>query len=169
MATLIRHGRSANDTWHWPEDDAAPLPADGDVIVSVARWQAQRAALAARAGRVGLVFHGGDDPAKVAEDLKLFGVVAVQFPQFTDGRGYSIARLLRERYGFRGEIRAVGDVLLDQMQMMERCGFDAFEIKDPTVQRLLAERGAPAYARFYQPGAGAEAQTGPRPWARRRA
>lgn len=130
MATLIRHGRSANDTWHWPEDDAAPLPADGDVIISVARWQAQRAALAARAGRIGLVFHGGDDPAKVAEDLKLFGVVAVQFPQFTDGRGYSIARLLRERYGWRGELRAVGDIQRDQLFYLARCGFDAFLLRD---------------------------------------
>jgi len=76
------------------------------------------------------VFQGGDEPATVAEDLKLFGLVAVAFPHFTDGRGYSIARLLRERYGWRGELRAVGDIQRDQLHYLARCGCDAFLLRD---------------------------------------
>lgn len=130
MATLIKHGRRANDTWLWLKDDAAPVPRDGDLMVSVMRWHAQRAELVARAGRIGLVLAGADDPSTVAEDLKLFGVVAVAFPSFTDGRGYSIARLLRERYGWRGELRAVGDIQRDQLFYLARCGFDAFLLRE---------------------------------------
>jgi uncharacterized protein (DUF934 family) len=94
------------------------------------RWLAERQALVARAGRIGVVLDGNDDPAAVAEDLRLFGVVAVEFPRFTDGRGYSTGRLLRERYGWRGEMRAVGDIQRDQIFYLARCGFDAFLLRD---------------------------------------
>ncbi len=72
----------------------------------------------------------GDDPAKVAERLGSVARVEVNFPSFTDGRGYSIARLLRERHGYRGELRAVGDVLRDQIFYLSRCGFDAFLLRE---------------------------------------
>jgi len=72
----------------------------------------------------------GDDPAKVAERLGAVARVEVNFPKFTDGRGYSIARLLRERHGYQGELRAVGDVLRDQIFYLSRCGFDAFLLRD---------------------------------------
>lgn len=130
MATLISRERIATDSWQWLEDPAAPLPAAADVIVPLARWTADRAALLARPGRLGVQLSGGDDPAVIAEDLKVFGVVAVAFAQFTDGRGYSIARLLRERYGWRGELRAVGDVQRDQLYLLARCGFDTFLLRE---------------------------------------
>jgi len=72
----------------------------------------------------------GDDPAKVAERLGAVARVEVNFPKFTDGRGYSIARLLRERHGYQGELRAVGDVLRDQIFYLARCGFDAFLLRE---------------------------------------
>ncbi len=72
----------------------------------------------------------GDDPAECAERLGAIARVEVNFPKFTDGRGYSIARLLRERYGYRGELRAVGDVLRDQIYYLSRCGFDAFLLRE---------------------------------------
>jgi uncharacterized protein (DUF934 family) len=79
---------------------------------------------------MGVWLDANDDPALIAGDLGHFAVIAVNFPQFTDGRGYSIGRLLRERYGWRGELRAVGDVLRDQLFYLTRCGFDAFVLRD---------------------------------------
>jgi uncharacterized protein (DUF934 family) len=72
----------------------------------------------------------GDDPAAVAQDLGRVARVEVNFPKFGDGRGYSIARLLRERYGYRGELRAVGHITRDLLFFMESCGFDAFELRE---------------------------------------
>ena len=165
---LWKNGAFVDDPWRAIAEGEDPPPA-GHVILPLDWWLQERDAFASSNAPIGLRIEPGTSIESFAQDLGRVSLIALAFPKFGDGRGFSTAALLRERYGFRGEIRAVGDVLLDQMQMMERCGFDAFEIKDPTVQRLLAERGAPAYARFYQPGAGAEAQTGPRPWARRRA
>ncbi len=128
MATLIRHRAVATDTWR-PLDDGA-LPAHGDVIVPLAVWLTERERLLARAGRVGVMLQANDDPAVIAADLDRFGVVAIHFPSFTDGRGYSTARLLRERLGWRGELRAVGDVQRDQLFHLARVGFDAFVLKD---------------------------------------
>jgi len=71
-----------------------------------------------------------EEPAAIAEDLKLFGVVAVNFPTFGDGRGFSTARLLRERFGWKGELRAVGDIFRDQLFFLASCGFDAFALRE---------------------------------------
>ena len=97
-------------------------------IVPLALWRAERAALLAR-GDVGVWLAPTDDPGTVAEDLAALAVVAVDFPKFTDGRGYSIARLLRDRYGYTGELRAIGDVLRDQLFALAECGFDAFALR----------------------------------------
>jgi uncharacterized protein (DUF934 family) len=77
-----------------------------------------------------LVLEPADDPAMLAGAAGLAGVIAVNFPRFGDGRGYSIARLLRERYGYKGELRAVGEVARDHLQAMSRCGFDAFQLRE---------------------------------------
>jgi uncharacterized protein (DUF934 family) len=134
MATLIKQRKIATDSWLLLRDDvdgARPdVPATGDVIVPFKRWLEERDALSARPGRIGVLLDGNDDPADIAEDLRLFGVAAVDFPRFTDGRGYSIGRLLRERYGWRGEMRAVGDVQRDQLFYLARCGFDAFVLRE---------------------------------------
>ncbi len=134
MPTLINRENTVADSWQLLRDTAngapVPVPAEGDVIVTMRRWLAERQALASRAGRIGVLLDGADDPAAIAEDLRLFGVVAVDFPRFTDGRGYSIGRLLRERYGWRGELRAVGDIQRDQLFYLARCGFDAFLLRD---------------------------------------
>jgi uncharacterized protein (DUF934 family) len=71
-----------------------------------------------------------DDPAAVASRLALAARVEVNFPKFGDGRGFSIARLLRERYGYKGELRAVGEVARDHLYNLEQCGFDAFLLRD---------------------------------------
>ena len=77
-----------------------------------------------------LVLEPTDDPAIVAGALGIAGVIAINFPTFGDGRGYSIARLLRERYGYKGELRAVGEVARDHLHAMAQCGFDAFQLRE---------------------------------------
>jgi uncharacterized protein (DUF934 family) len=105
-----------------------PVPESGDVIVPVNVWNAERAKLSARAGKVG-VWLASDELPEQVEALADLPLVAIDFPKFGDGRGYSSARLLRERHAYKGEVRAVGEVLRDQLFYMARCGFDSFALK----------------------------------------
>jgi len=134
MAIILRDRKIETDTWQRLEagaDGRLPaVPMLGDVIVPLAVWAEQRVALLARPGRVGVSLNGDDDPAAIADDLRHFGVVAVNFPKFSDGRGYSVARLLRERYGYRGELRATGDIFRDHLFFLAGCGFDAFALRE---------------------------------------
>jgi uncharacterized protein (DUF934 family) len=128
MATLIKNKRIAIDSWLQLKAEFA-IPASGDVIVPLAVWTAQREQLVKRAGRHGVLLENTDDPRVLTADFDRLALIAVRFPKFVDGRGYSIARLLR-RLGWKGELRAVGDVLRDQLFYMTRCGFDAFALRD---------------------------------------
>jgi uncharacterized protein (DUF934 family) len=134
MATLIKKRRIVADSWRLFELGAdCTLPevlAAGDVIVPLAVWQARREALLARADRIGVWLDSSEGPETIAGDLEYFAVIAMKFPEFADGRGYSTARLLRDRYRFAGELRAFGDVLRDQLPFLEQCGFDAFALRD---------------------------------------
>jgi uncharacterized protein (DUF934 family) len=134
---FIKDRRLAPDPWQRlealeaGEDGALPsLPATGDVIVPVATWQRAREQLIAREGRLGVWLAGDDEPAGIANDLEHFQVIAVRFASFADGRGYSIGRLLRERYGYKGELRAIGEVVRDHLSFMASCGFDAFLLRE---------------------------------------
>lgn len=131
---LIKAQKREFDSWQLLEvgaNGALPsIPANGDVIVPVSAWHALRDDLLARDGRLGVWLSGDDEPADVAKDLAHFQLVAVRFASFTDGRGYSIGRLLRERHGWRGELRATGDIQRDQLYYLFRCGFDAFDLRD---------------------------------------
>ena len=143
MASIIKQRRIVSDNWQLLERQAdggmLAVPDSGDIIVPLAMWLAQRDKLLARPGRLGVWLGGDDEPALIAEDLKNFGVVAVRFPQLADGRGYSLGRLLRERYGWRGELRAIGDVLRDQLFYLAGCGFDAFALReDQDLQAALS-------------------------------
>jgi len=112
------------------EDDAA-LPAEGAVLVSLARFEKERAALLARKAPLGVWLASNQTPAAIAQDLDRLALVALDFPVFSDGRAFSSARLLRERHGYEGELRAIGDVLCEQLPFMLRSGFDSFEMKSP--------------------------------------
>ena len=133
---LIKQRRLAQDRWKLletleaGEGGALPPLSHSDVIVPLAVWQKSREQLLARGGRLGVWLAGDEDPAEIAGDLSHFEVIAVRFASFTDGRGYSIARLLRQRYGWAGELRAIGDVQRDQIFYLTRCGFDAFALRD---------------------------------------
>jgi uncharacterized protein (DUF934 family) len=124
---LIKDRRAVDDDWIALDGDA-PAPPDASVIVALERWRRDRAGLVASGARLGVRLGGDDVVADIADDLDALDLVALTFPAFTDGRAYSMARLLRERHGFRGELRAVGHVLRDQASLMARCGFDAFEL-----------------------------------------
>ena len=111
-------------------DDEAALPDRTDVLVSLSRWLTETDHLRARTCKVGILLQPGDDVLRLHGALEGLAMIAVAFPKFTDGRGYSSARLLRERLGWNGELRAVGDVLPDQVFYMRRVGFDAFDLAD---------------------------------------
>jgi len=131
MPQLIKRGEIVDDihTLVREASSLADLPEAMAVLVPLTLWLASRAALVAR-GDVGVWLAPHDDPALIASDLKLLPVVAVDFPTFTDGRGYSIARLLRERFDYRGELRAIGDIQRDQLFFLREVGFDAFDLRD---------------------------------------
>jgi uncharacterized protein (DUF934 family) len=126
---LIKEGRLAADPWVLVPD-GEPLPEQGPVIVSLGRWRAERDSLRARTEPLGIRLKSSEHAKEIAADVASFALIALEFPTFRDGRAYSTARILRERYGFRGELRAVGNVLRDQFLFMHRCGFDAFEVAD---------------------------------------
>lgn len=148
-------GRFAEDPWAERE------------ILTTAQWQ-ERPDGGPRSSPEGLRIEPGFDVEAMGLNLTGIGLVKIVFPKFVDGRGYSIGWLLRRRFGYEGEMRAVGDILFDQMQAMVRCGFDAFEIVDPATLRLLENgRRIATIDRFYQPGLEPEIPAGTRPWARR--
>jgi uncharacterized protein (DUF934 family) len=124
---VIKDQKVVDDDWQLIAA-GAPVPESGDVIVPVSVWNAERAKLAARAGKVGVWLKSDELPDQI-EALGELPLVAVDFPKFGDGRGYTSARLLRERHGYEGEVRAVGEVLRDQLFYMARCGFDSFALK----------------------------------------
>jgi uncharacterized protein (DUF934 family) len=147
MPQLIKDRAVAEDRWTLVRGADEPL-ASGPVIVPLATWKARRDELIAR-GDVGVWLAPDDDPAELATDAARFDVIAVDFPQFTDGRGYSAGRLLRERYRFSGELRAIGDVQHDQLYYLSQCGFNAFVIRDDrSASEALA--GLSAFSDGYQ-------------------
>ncbi len=130
MPQLIKGGALVDDTWTLLRDaagiDAVPT---ANVIVPLSAWLTADQALLAR-DDVGVWLAPADDPAQLAGDVRNLPVIAIDFPKFADGRGYSTARLLRERFGFTGELRAIGDIQRDQLYYLSQVGFDAFVVRD---------------------------------------
>ena len=128
MPTRIRllNGAFAlvEDPFTTVDDDTAIPP--GDVIISLTRFQAEGERLLAECRKVGVRLESHEEVEALTYDLPRLAVVALVFPKFLDGRAYTYARLLRERFGFKGEVSAVGDVLREEAGYMLRCGFDAF-------------------------------------------
>jgi uncharacterized protein (DUF934 family) len=146
---LIKGGRIVEDGYARVADDA-PVPDRLPAIVSAARFLAEADALLRRAAPTGVVWPNNRKVAELAPYLDRLALVALAFPTFKDGRAFSQARLIRERYGFRDELRATGQVLRDQFLFMLRAGFDAFEVtKDADATAFL--EAARRYSVFYQP------------------
>lgn len=131
MHSLIsRHAVVTADPWQVPEGGIGDAPQGGDLLVPLPVWLDARSLLRQRQGRVGVRLAPGDDAALIAGDVDCLSLVAVDFPSITDGRGFSIARLLRERHGWRGELRATGPLTRDVLFYLARCGFDSFELRE---------------------------------------
>ena len=129
---LIRDRTVVADDWQLlpatADGSAAHLP-DGRIIVPLNVWLAQADAIAERNQPFGVWLDSSQDPADIGDAVDAFAVIAINFPKFADGRGYSIAALLRTRYGYKGELRAIGDVLRDQLFYLQRVGFNAFAVR----------------------------------------
>ena len=146
---LVKNGKILDDAFVHVADDAE-IPGDGAILISSARFLGDAERLSHRAGKTGVIWPNNRDVDDLVPYLGRLAVIGLVFPSFRDGRAYSQARLLRERHGYRGELRATGQVLRDQFMFMLRAGFDAFEVKkasDAEAFALTARR----YSVFYQP------------------
>ncbi|QOZ28972.1 DUF934 domain-containing protein [Bradyrhizobium sp. CCBAU 51753] len=146
---LVKQGRITTDLFVHVAD-GAELPGDGAVLVTAERFLADPEALLRRPGKVGVVWPNNRNLDDLVPHLDRLASVALVFPTFRDGRAYSQARLLRERYGYDGELRATGQILRDQFVFMTRAGFDAFEVKKDADADAFAET-MKRYSVFYQP------------------
>src|SRR5690242_2620643 len=146
---LVKNGRIEKDTF-FPVADGAELPGDGPVLVSAARFLEDPEALLGHSGKVGVIWPNSRDVDDLVPYLDRIALVALVFPSFRDGRAYSQARLLRERHGYEGELRATGQVLRDQFVFMLRAGFDAFDVKKQADAEAFAQT-VHRYSVFYQP------------------
>jgi uncharacterized protein (DUF934 family) len=146
---LVKGGKITSDTFAAIADEAA-LPEGGDVLVSAARFLQDPVTILQRAGKVGVIWPNNRDVDDLVPHLQRLAVVALVFPSFRDGRAYSQARLLRERFHYRGEMRAIGQVLRDQFVFMLRAGFDAFDVRKQADAEAFAQT-VKRYSVFYQP------------------
>jgi uncharacterized protein (DUF934 family) len=137
VTLLNAEGPITDDPWT-ALGDGAPLPAAGDVILPLPRLLAEAEALSRRAGRTGVKLEPHEAVEELAPHVRSLSAVWLAFPKFRDGRGYSAAHLLRKRFGFQGPIRAVGDVLRDQLRFMLQCGITEFALRDPDAQTAAA-------------------------------
>ncbi|MBR1203592.1 MULTISPECIES: DUF934 domain-containing protein [unclassified Bradyrhizobium] len=146
---LVKQGRLTTDLFVHVAD-GAELPGDGAVLVTAERFLADPEALLRRPGKLGVIWPNNRNLDELVRHLDRLASVALVFPTFRDGRAYSQARLLRERYGYDGELRATGQILRDQFVFMTRAGFDAFEVKKDADADAFAQT-MKRYSVFYQP------------------
>ena len=169
MAQLIKNETVAVDPWKTLElaegetPETVALPA-GDIIFPLAVWLARKNEIISCHKRIGLLLQADERVEDVADDLEYFIIIAVNFPKFVDGRGYTTASLLRQRYQYQGELRAVGDILHDQLFFMRRVGFDAYAFKDGKDIAYALEAGFTSFSDGYQ-----TSTSQPQPYFRRRA
>lgn len=153
MQKLIKDGQIVENTWSLiakAEGDAAAVevPA-GQVIIPVAVWHAQKDSLQNRTD-IGVWLDSDEGAELIGADANRFAVIGVNFPLFMDGRAFSTARLLRERYGFTGELRAVGNFMRDQLCYLRRCGVNAFEFSDAEANLEEAVKSLGDLQEYYQ-------------------
>jgi phosphoadenosine phosphosulfate reductase len=165
---LFRNGAFIADPFRpWAEGDDPASVRYTHVPLPV--FLANREAFLANPHPLGVLVSPGEKVEEVAGDLQRFASIAIAFPAFTDGRGYTSARLLTERYGYAGELRAVGDVLMDQIGFMRRCGITAFVVTHEPTRRALENGTLRTVDHYYQPVGGVPVPAGTRPFLRRAA
>ena len=146
---LVKGGKITDDVFVHVADGAA-LPDDGAILVPAARLLENPASFLDRKDKIGVIWPNNRDVDDLVPYLDRLALVALVFPIFRDGRAYSQARLLRERFSYRGELRATGQVLRDQFVFMLRAGFDSFEVKKQSDAEAFAQT-VKRYSVFYQP------------------
>ena len=135
MPTLINQGQVVENSWQKVEMDAGLDSVEGSktgekIIVPLAMWLAEKDALAGIGKTIGVWLDSEDDPYRLSDDIQSLPLIALNFPSFRDGRAFSSAAILRERLGYTGEVRAIGEVLRDQLFYMQKCGFDSYELAE---------------------------------------
>lgn len=145
---LLKSGKIVDDVWAFVEDGHELSPG-GCVVVSLARFLSEHDQLLHRNRSIGVRLANTDDPNLLAPFIEQLHLVELQFPKYTDGRAFSQAQLLRGRLGYKGEIRAIGQVLRDQLRLMIRAGFDAMEIDEADAEAVY-DFSAHEFSEFYQ-------------------
>lgn len=158
-------GFAADDPWQvvGEEDIPQTIESNAKILLPLARYLELSDDLR-RPGSTGVIVSPDDDVSRLEPHLEKLALIAVTFPAFNDGRAYSQASLLRSRLGFGGELRATGDVLIDQVPLMLRCGIDSFAVSDTTAIRRLAEGRLPGISAHYQPAATPSRAAGSYAW-----
>lgn len=148
MHQYLKDGVVTDNSWQLVAADSESLP-EGDILVPAALWQENQQLLENHSGSVGVWIDSHEEIEAFAATIAKLPVVAINFPKFVDGRGFSLARLLRERYGYIGEIRAIGHFIRDQLFLMQRCGFNAFQF-DSEVDLAAASESLTDFSDSYQ-------------------
>ncbi len=131
---IIKDKQLIDNTWTFVDDESELI--DGDIVITLPRWKKDRDKLLSRTGKLGIRLEPADNTADIADDLNHFELIEVNFPVFTDGRAFSHARLLRDRYHYQGEIRATGNFMVDQIFYLTKVGVNAFELNDESLLPL---------------------------------
>ncbi|MGX1498515.1 uncharacterized protein (DUF934 family) [Labrenzia sp. MBR-25] len=167
MATIFKDGDFVEETWVRADSETGTA-VQGDALVPMTVFLVDPDAFLARDGKTAVIIEAGDDVELIENYLDRLALVAVDFPSFSDGRGFSAARILREQIGYKGDIRAIGKYILDQVPLARRCGVSTFEISKPEVLKALKAGEWPEVTKYLQPvGTVDEIPEGTRPWARR--
>ncbi len=144
---MIKDGQVVDNNWAVIQSSEEAIP-EGEVIVPAAVW-IEQTELHTRKD-VGIWLNNDIELENIAPQLLALPVIAINFPVFMDGRGFSLARLLRERYGYQGEVRAIGHIIRDQLCYLKRCGFNAFTFVDPNVDINTAVESLNDFTEAYQ-------------------
>lgn len=167
MTTIYKDGEFVEENWTRADAETGTSVA-GNALVSQSLFLKAAEDYLGRDGETAVLVEAGDDVEKLAPYLGRLAYVAVDFPSFADGRGFSAARVLREQIGYQGDIRAAGKYILDQVPLARRCGVSSFEISKPEVLKALKAGEWPEVTKYLQPvGTVDEMPVGTRPWARR--
>ncbi|MEO9657952.1 MULTISPECIES: DUF934 domain-containing protein [Alphaproteobacteria] len=167
MTTIYKDGEFVEEAWARADAETG-IAIAGDALVPLSQFLDDTGAWLGRDGRTAVIVEAGDDVEGVVPFLDRLALVAVDFPSFADGRSFSAARVLREQIGYKGEIRAIGKYILDQVPLARRCGVSSFEISKPEVLKALKAGEWPEVTKYLQPvGTVEEIPEGTRPWARR--
>jgi len=158
-----KDGTFIQDSWRHI-DEGEDAPPSGRVILPLEWWLSERAIFDQSTAPIGVLLEPDADLALIGADIGRFALIALRFPSFADGRAFSQGASLRETFGFAGDLRATGDVLIDQIPLMIRCGFTSFEIANAATEKALRNNAVPRQRLYYQPAVIPEAPAGTRPW-----